>query len=138
MPGVKDWIAKASGDLKSSKKLIKDDDDTLDMAVYCTQQSAEKALKAYLIFKGQPVLKTHDLGKLLMTCTKYDSSFELLRKEAEALLPYAVYTRYPDDRFYIDREEVIEAIGYAEKILKFVKAKIELIEKQPQLDLFDS
>ena len=65
MPGVKNWIAKASGDLKSSKKLIKDDDDTLDSAAYFTQQSAEKALKAYLIFKNQPIPRTHDLEKLL-------------------------------------------------------------------------
>ena len=47
MPGYNDWLAKAASDLISSKKLSKDDDDTLDTAVYHTQQCAEKALKAY-------------------------------------------------------------------------------------------
>jgi hypothetical protein len=54
------------------------------------------------------------------------------------LAPYATYTRYPDDRFDIDREEVVKAIKSAEKILKFVKAKIEPTKKTPQLDLFES
>lgn len=138
MPGAKDWIAKASGDLKSSRKLIKDDDETLDSAAYFTQQSAEKAFKAYLVFKQQPVPRTHDLEKLLMGCIKHDSTFDRLREDAELLSPYATYTRYPDDRFNIDREEAVGAIKCAEKILKFVKAKIEPAEKTPQLGLFES
>lgn len=137
MPGVRDWIAKAAGDLKSSKKLIKDDDDTLDSAAYFTQQSAEKALKAYLIFHQQPIPRTHDLEKLLKDCIKHDASFDKLRECAEFLAPYATYTRYPDDRFNIDREEVDKAIMCAETILKFVKIKIEPIKQLPQLGLFD-
>ena len=137
MPGVNDWIVKASGNLKAARKLIKDDDDTLDFAAYSTQQSSEKALKAYLIFKQQSLPRTHDLEKLLMDCIKHDSTFDLLREATEALSPYATYTRYPDDRFNIDREEIIEAIKHAEKILKFVKTKIEPAEKNPQLDLFE-
>jgi HEPN domain-containing protein len=137
MPGIKDWIAKASGDLKSSKKLIKDDDETLDSAAYFTQQSAEKALKSYLIFKQQPIPRTHDLEKLLKDCMKYDSTFDRLREDIEPLAPYATYTRYPDDRFSIDRDEVLKAIICAEKILKFVKTKIEPAKKTPQLSLFE-
>lgn len=137
MPGVKNWIAKASGDLKSSKKLIKDDDETLDSAVYFTQQSSEKSLKAYLIFQQQSIPRTHDLEKLLKDCIKYDNSFNQLREDTEPLAPYATYTRYPDDRFNVDREEVVKAIACAEKILKFVKAKIEPTQKTPQLSIFE-
>jgi HEPN domain-containing protein len=137
MPGVKDWIAKSEGDLRAARKLIKEDDFTLDSAAYSTQQSAEKALKAYIIFKQQPIPKTHDLEKLLENCLQYDSTFDQLRKYAEILSPFATYTRYPDDRFHIDREEALEAIQCAEKILKFVKAKIEPTEKTPQTGLFE-
>lgn len=135
MPGVKEWIAKATSDLKSSKKLIKDDDETLDTAAYHTQQAAEKALKAFLGFKKQPILKTHDLVKLLLACMKHDESFEQLRERAEPLLAYITYARYPDDRFSIDREEVLEAIECAETILHFVKTAIASTES-PQLKLF--
>lgn len=124
MPGVKDWLIKASGNLKAAKKLIKDDDETLDLAAYATQQSAEKALKAYLIFKQQPVTKTHDLERLLALCIAHDATFACLRESAEFLSPYATYTRYPDDRFYIDRDEANQAIKHSEMILGFVRKKI--------------
>ena len=129
MPGVKDWILKATGNLQAAKKLIKGDDLTLDLAAYATQQSSEKTLKAFLIFKGQRVLKTHDLEKLLEECVKFDETFASLKTEAEALTPYATYTRYPDDYFDIDRDEVLQAIEHAEKILIFVKTKI-IVTKQ--------
>ncbi len=132
-----DWIDKASGDLKSARKLMKDDDETLHNAAYFTQQAAEKALKAYLVFKHQSVIRTHDLEKLLMNCMKLDSTFNQLRAYTEILSPFATYTRYPDDRFDIDRTEATEAIKYAEKVFKFVKAKIDPAEKTPQLSLFD-
>ena len=136
MPGVNDWITKAMGDLRSSRKLIKDDNETLDTAAYHTQQCAEKSLKAFLIFKGQKVPKTHDLETLLEYCLDHDQTFAQLRNGTEALSSYATYTRYPDDCFDIDREEVLDAIKHAESILKFVKEKIEHSEIQPQLKLF--
>ncbi|HLB93851.1 MAG TPA: HEPN domain-containing protein [Candidatus Babeliales bacterium] len=135
MPGVNDWIIKATNDLHAAKKLIKDDDITLDMTAYATQQSAEKALKAYLIFKQQVVPRTHDLEKLLVECIKHDYIFDQLRSETKFLSPYATYTRYPDDRFNIDRQEAIEAIHCAEKILKFVKNNLEKTHTSPQLNI---
>ncbi len=137
MPGVKDWIVKASGNLRAARKLIKEDDETLDLAAYATQQSAEKAFKAYLIFKKQTVIKTHDLEKLLVICMGLDQTFDRLQNEAAMLSPYATYTRYPDDRFNISRDEIVEAIKCAEKILKFVRAKID-DSSTPQLNLFES
>jgi len=44
----KNWIKKAANDLRSSKVLV--NEDILDTAVYHTQQSAEKALKGYLVY----------------------------------------------------------------------------------------
>ena len=93
MPGVNDWIKKAASDLKSSKKLLKDDDDTLDTAAYHTQQAAEKALKAYLLSRACEIPKTHDLERLLKNCILLDPSFANLRLDVEALSAYATYTR---------------------------------------------
>jgi HEPN domain-containing protein len=127
MPGYNAWVKKASGDLKSAMKLVKDDDDTLDTAVYHTQQCAEKILKAYLIFKKQRVPHTHDLEKILELCCQHDLSFKSLLNDALDLLPYAIYSRYPDDRFCIDREEALQAIKKAKTILNFTKKKIEAL-----------
>ena len=66
MPGVKDWLKKASSDLKASKKLS-DDDETLDCSVFHTHQCAEKALKAFIVFIQQAIPKTHDLRIFIRT-----------------------------------------------------------------------
>lgn len=125
MPGYKAWLEKAASDLRSSIKLSKDVDDTLDTAVYHTQQCAEKALKAYLIFKKQNAPRIHDLEKLLELCAQHDASLKQLKNDALDLLEYAVYSRYPDDYFSIDRKEVLEAIEKAKTIFNFVKKKID-------------
>ena len=44
--------------------------------------------------------------------------------DAEILNPYATYTRYPDDRFSIERSEAEDAILKATRIFNFVKKKI--------------
>ena len=40
------WIKKAVSDFLAAEKMVKDDDFTLDAAVFHAQQCAEKALKA--------------------------------------------------------------------------------------------
>lgn len=119
------WLIKAQSDLISSKKLFSDTDDrTLDGAVYHTQQCAEKALKAFLVFKQQPIFKTHDLERLIELCSAIDTTFKDLLSAAAILNPYATEFRYPDDLLFPEREEVEEAIKYAESILSFVQKKI--------------
>jgi HEPN domain-containing protein len=96
MPGVKDWLKKASSDLKASKKLS-DDDETLDCSVFHTHQCAEKALKAFIVSIQQTIPKTHDLGFLLGRCAKTDPGFMLLIDESKYLDSYGYDSRYPND-----------------------------------------
>jgi HEPN domain-containing protein len=128
------WLKKALSDLTSAKMLASNEE-TLDTAAYHTQQCAEKALKAYLVFKKQSVPRTHDLEKLLELCSRHDASFKTLLSHATDLLPYAVYSRYPDDYFYIDQEEVLMAIKKADEFFKFVKKRIT-IEPDPNQIIF--
>jgi HEPN domain-containing protein len=123
MPGFKDWIKKASSDLKASKKLS-DDIETLDCAVYHTHQCAEKALKAFIILTHQAIPKTHDLGFLLTQCTKIDFELISIQEESRALNSYGVEARYPNDFFRVDESTALHAIDMAEKILITVKSKI--------------
>jgi len=135
MPGLKDWLAKASGDLKAAK-ILSCDTDLLDIAAYLTQQCAEKALKAYLVFCHQVIPKTHNLKFLVEQCSKRDSAFQQLLNDALTLDPYGSYSRYPDDRFSINQEEIKEAIDKATKILSFVNKKINE-PKNPTQKLFE-
>lgn len=50
MANYKGWISKARSDLLLAEKGAKDDDLTLDTAIYHTQQCAEKALKGFLAY----------------------------------------------------------------------------------------
>ncbi|MBY0353934.1 HEPN domain-containing protein [Candidatus Babeliales bacterium] len=123
MPGVKDWLRKASNDLKASKKLS-DDDETFDCSVYHTHQCAEKALKAFIVLAQLPIPKTHDLGLLLVRCVALDSDLMFLNEESKNLNSYGQDSRYPNDYFYVDRKSAEEAIIMAEKVLTTVKRKI--------------
>lgn len=127
MPSYKAWIRKAKSDLHLAEKGIKDDDLTLDTAIYHTQQCAEKALKGFLAYYKNPISKTHDLVKLMEMCCSIDIEFSDLSLDAAILSPFATAFRYPiDEEIAIERTVVLDAIIRAEKILSFVERKISL------------
>ncbi len=119
------WLKKAENDLKSAKRLSGSDDPLLDTAIYHTQQCAEKALKAYLSYKQEPLQKTHDLEFLVEMCCKIDNDFEQFLDDAEVLTPYNTIFRYPGPDIEPHSADVSEAIEKAEKILSFVKQLIQ-------------
>ena len=62
---------------------------------------------------------------MLGICEEFDESFVELADIAAELTDYAVTTRYPDDWREIPLEEATEAVDNAQKVLDFVKAKLE-------------
>jgi HEPN domain-containing protein len=135
MPEHKDWLLKALSDLKSAKKLFRDDDETLDTAAYHTQQCVEKTLKSFLVFNHRTPPKTHDLEKLLEQCVVFDSSLKDLIDDVITLIPYATYSRYPDDYFEVYRSDVEAAISIANRIFKLISIKTD-IKFDPNLTIF--
>jgi HEPN domain-containing protein len=129
------WLYKALSDLKSAKKLFKDDDETLDTAAYHTQQCVEKALKAFLIFNHRTPPKTHDLEKLLEQCVVLDQSLTSLSDEIISLIPYATYSRYPDDYFEVNHSDIETAIAIAHKVFKLLNTKMNT-KPDPNLTIF--
>lgn len=119
-----EWLYKSANDLKAAKKLS-EGDPVLDAAIYHTHQCAEKAFKAYLSFRDQPIQKTHNLLTLLEYCTRLDESFSTLMQAAIAINPYATFFRYPDEVLIPDLEDVFEAIQFAETIERFVERIID-------------
>ena len=118
------WLKKSKNDLKAAKKLVQKPDPLYDMAVYHCQQTDEKALKAYLVFKNIELFKTHDLNFLLSKCIIIDKSFSDLYDDCELLTPLATEFRYPDDIFEPTIEEFDEALIAANKIYNFVADKL--------------
>ena len=133
------WLKKADSDLLSAKKLIKFDNNTLDTAVYHTQQAAEKALKAYLVRVKKDNARSHDLVEILNANIKINPAFAQFCQCAYDLTPYATCHRYPGYACYyadgkqcgLTRLEAIRSIQKAESLVKFVKEQINLLELQP-------
>ena len=116
------WLGIVDRDLKSAKLLLKGE--VFSTAVYHCQQAAEKALKAYLAFKNHKITKTHDLTKLVESCSQFDIKFETLYSDAEHLKPFATKFRYPTEFDIPDFQDTENAIKQTQKIVNFVRKKI--------------
>ena len=116
------WIAKAQEDLKDARTLCRNK--SFSSCMYFCQQAAEKALKSYLFFKKQELLKIHDLVKLCALCKNFDHDFQKLADSCELLNPFATKFRYPSEFDLPDLNDAKLAIKQAESVMKFVIKKI--------------
>jgi HEPN domain-containing protein len=115
-----EWLFKAEQDLKSAIILRNSREPVLDIAIYHTQQCAEKSFKAYLSFKNQEIDKTHNLDVLLGKCAVFDPTFNNYRESAFFLIPFVTIYRYPDGDLLPSMEKVDKAIKEAKKIFDFI------------------
>lgn len=124
---VETWIEKAGEDLHSARNNLPDG--PYSNACYDSQQAAEKAVKALLIFEGKFVRKheiSDELDGLIQTAGEEVS--EQLERVMDALLivePYWKTARYPAEGRKgpadLDQEDAEEALEKAEFILTKVK-----------------
>ncbi|ASJ12450.1 HEPN domain-containing protein [Thermococcus thioreducens] len=116
------WLEKAEKDLVLAKNSLSLG--YYDYATFHAQQCAEKALKAFLVSKGKPIKRTHDIGELILLCADVDSEFlKLFDDDVDLLTAYAVEARYPTIH-EPEKEEAENAIKLAELVLAFVKSKL--------------
>jgi HEPN domain-containing protein len=120
-----EWIKFSDTDLIAAKHLY----DTLqpqplEIICYHCQQSAEKVLKAFLIYSKIKPDKTHDLVFLRSECEKIDSSFSEIINECADLNDYSSQPRYPFEIQITDSDTML-ALRDSKKINAFVKEKIK-------------
>jgi HEPN domain-containing protein len=129
---VKNWLIKSQHDLLAALKLSSDPEIYADIAIYHCQQSAEKAIKGYLILRDQPFPRTHDVRLLLQLAIAVEPSLQVHQEASEILTPYATEFRYPSDVMQPTEEELTEALEKAEEIFKFV---VDLLPGEIKSDL---
>ncbi len=122
---TKEWLTIAKTDLAASRKLA-GDTEFATQSVFHAQQSAEKAIKAFLVWHQLRFKKDHDLGYLGDIAIEKDITLSNLIDEAVSLNPYAVTARYPGFDDEIESLEVEAAILLAEKIFN------EILSRLPQ------
>lgn len=119
------WLDRAKEDLLWARSSLKGK--IYYGACFAAQQAVEKALKAYLISKGERLKKVHDLVMLVDEAKRFDADFEKFRAFAARLSQYYLETRYPDiaDLSQSSEAETQEAVKFAEQFIEFVEKKLE-------------
>ena len=119
----RDWLRHAWSDLelartpRNSKILLED-------LCFHAQQAAEKALKAVLVFRSVPFLRTHNIRTLLDLLPE-DLNLPEEAKEAPILTDYAVLTRYPVGLEPVTEEEYREAVRIAEAVVQWAEKMVK-------------
>ena len=118
-----EWIRFAEDDLESAKILANHYKPKIEISCYHSQQSAEKILKAFLLFNTIDFAFTHDLVKICSDCQKIDTTFSMIFNQCDVLNRYISRSRYPSP-LEITEYDMTQAIKFADDVLSFVKDKI--------------
>jgi len=121
------WLTIAESDLRAALVLNRAAPPLVDQTLYLCHQSAEKTLKAFLVWHSVKPKKTHNLCRLGEDCAKIDPSLE--RATGEAAVLTAAYDnwidRYPGTAV-IDPsvKDADDACRWASDILRSIRAKL--------------
>jgi HEPN domain-containing protein len=124
---TREWFEKAALDLSVAKHLKNTYHPTPNEIIcYHCQQSAEKAIKALIVFFGSEggLPKLHDLSFLLGQLKNKVKIDDRYYDYADTLSPYGVAVRYPNELF-LEERHAAEALRYADEILQWAESVIE-------------
>ena len=88
------WLRQASEDLHWAEHLA--EQGAYHLACFLAQQSAEKALKAYLYAQDVELVWGHSVRELCTVAATFDAAFEELGRKVAPLDQYYIPTRYPN------------------------------------------
>lgn len=99
-----------------------------EIICYHCQQSAEKAIKAVMLFSGISggMPKVHDLSFLLNQIKNTVKLDEIYYDYADELTPYGVSARYPNELF-LEERHAKSALHSSAEILRRAKSVIKLL-----------
>ena len=119
---IESWLNKAGHDLLSAQRLLEIEPMIPDNACFHCQQAIEKCLKAFLIYNGRDIERTHNIIFLLSECANFDPIFASV--DPMDINAYAVQGRYPDSNLI---PTIVEAKGYYKLALQVRDLVIERI-----------
>jgi len=88
------WLDKADEDLVVARLVFQENH--FAHTCFLSQQSIEKALKAYLIAETNKYPRTHKLVDLLQLCLAREPEFLQFQADCVSVDQYYIPTRYPD------------------------------------------
>jgi len=116
------WLEQAKADLKTASDCLKDGN--FYASAFFSQQSAEKAVEAFLYSKGFRALVTHSVLELLEKSSEYEGAFRGFLDYGRELDGHYIGSRYPNfypsgaPYMYYTKEVAARCLSYAGSILK--------------------
>lgn len=99
------------------------------LTAFLAQQSAEKAIKAFLYAQGVPEVRGHSVAELVRAAARIDRSFKGIQAQAALLDKYCIPTRYPNGlpggipAEAFDAHDAERALELARLVLETVREK---------------
>ena len=91
---AKGWLREAETQLRAAATLKKGDFHS--MACFLGQQVFELALKAFLLHRGEDLVRMNSIVRLSDLCRRYDGGFSRFDDAARDLEHYYIFARYPN------------------------------------------
>ncbi|MEL6261340.1 MAG: HEPN domain-containing protein [Cyanobacteria bacterium J06626_6] len=123
---VSNWMSYAQLDLKAAETLLQKSHNFASQVCFHSQQSAEKAIKAALIFLDIDFPFIHDLNKLRKLLPKEWTCYKEENLDMDMLSNWAVQSRYPESANRPTVGQAITAFETAERIMASIKADLKL------------
>lgn len=124
------WLRQADYDIQAAQLSLKYK--FYEWSCFQSQQSAEKALKAFLVSRGERVPRVHRVSTLYKMCEQLEPEFRDNRLEHDNLeaitfvsrYPYAIPSETVTPHEFIDQEEALECLKEAQQIFQRVHSLI--------------
>ncbi len=121
---TRDWLRKAEIDFKTACHLYQSGPDFAGGSAFHSQQTAEKYLKAFLVWHQIEFQKTHDIKALLKLAGKADQNIPQNLMDTVSLTPYGVEYRYPGDYPEVTKSDAEKALSLAESVRTEVRIRL--------------
>jgi HEPN domain-containing protein len=121
---TREWVRKAESDFKTAGYLCQSGPDFVGGAAFHSQQSAEKYLKAFLVWHQIEFPKTHDIEALLKLAGRTDDKIPEILREAAMLTPYGVDYRYPGEYPEVSRSDAERALRLADRVRTEIRNRL--------------
>ncbi len=133
---IKKWLVSANNDYIAAGNLLFVSKEKVITNVVCflAQQSAEKFLKSFLIFKSEPFPKTHNLELLIEKCSRLNPEFPDI--DAGRLTSYNISMRYPDEFRIPTIEEAKESYNTAKTVRNVILERMSISDNE--INLFNN
>jgi HEPN domain-containing protein len=124
------WLAQARYDLQAAD--LNRREGFPEIACFLAQQSAEKALKAFLYTQGERPVIGHATHRLVQTCAGYDAPFGDLLDACRQLDQYYIPTRYPNGipegipHDVYTPAQAAQAVQLAQSVVDFISERLAM------------